>query len=65
MLRPEDQACRVPGSRGRNTQIFVNNLFIRFIRLIRGLILFWRERGDDDFEARIVSSLPRGSAVAS
>jgi hypothetical protein len=33
----------------------VNHLFIRFIRVIRGLILFRRERGDDFFEARIAA----------
>ena len=43
------------GYRGRNTQLLVNNLFIRFIRVIRGLIVFRRERLYDFFEARIAA----------
>jgi hypothetical protein len=43
-LRHEDQACRV-------RQL----LFIRFIRVIRGSIVFGREGGDDFFEARIAA----------
>mgnify|MGYP003693706057 CR=1 FL=1 len=33
----------------------MNHLFIRFIRVIRGSIVFRRERGDDFFEARIAA----------
>ena len=59
-----------PASRGRNTrlrsddfaaQVLVNHLFIRFIRVIRGSIVFWRERGDDFLEARIAAErIPEG-----
>ena len=59
-LRHEDQACRVrqllAGTiRVFATQLFVNHLFIRFIRVIGGSIVFRRERGEDFFEARIAA----------
>ena len=44
-----------PDYRGRDTRLLVNHLFIRFIRVIRGLILFRRERLYDFFEARIAA----------
>jgi hypothetical protein len=37
------------------TQLLVNHLFIRFIRVIRGSIVFRCEGGDDFFEARIAA----------
>jgi hypothetical protein len=44
-----------------HTQLLVNHLFLRFIRVIRGSIVFGRERGDDLFEARIAAErVPEG-----
>ena len=43
------------GSDDFATQLLVNHLFIRFIRVIRGSIVFRRERGDDFLEARIAA----------
>jgi hypothetical protein len=42
----------------------MNHLFIRFIRVIRGSIVFRRERGDDFFEARIAAErVPEGEQL--
>ena len=38
-----------------HTQLLVSHLSIRVIRVIRGSIVFRRERGDDFFEARIAA----------
>ena len=37
------------------TQLLMNHLFIRFIRVIRGSIVFGRKRLYDFFEARIAA----------
>ena len=36
-------------------KLLLNHFFIRVIRVIRGLIGLWRERGDDFLEARIAA----------
>ena len=52
---------RSPDSRGRNAQLPVNHLFIRFIRVIRGLIVFGRKRLNDFFETWIAAErVPEG-----
>ena len=42
----------------------VNHLFIRYIRVTRGLTVFRSERGDDFFEARIAAErVPEGQQL--
>ena len=44
------------------TQLLLNHLFIRVIRVIRGLIFFWREGVNDFLKARIAAErVPPGS----
>ena len=42
-------------------QLLLNHFFIRVIRVIRGLIVLWGERGDDFLEAPIAAErVPEG-----